>query len=119
LRDHALHALAIRDHPIYVLGAPNLSTAPVQIIELVRIGHAHSFRQFSESDAGHLARAVALVEARHPVHAVFLVSNAGKPYRCEGFQTDIRDRLPLIINSSLVARVIETGLAGVLAFGEQ
>jgi predicted RecB family nuclease len=30
-RDHALHALAIRDQTIYVLGAPNLPTAPVRI----------------------------------------------------------------------------------------
>jgi predicted RecB family nuclease len=31
LRDHALHALAIRDQTIYVLGAPKLPTAPVRI----------------------------------------------------------------------------------------
>jgi predicted RecB family nuclease len=31
LRDHALHALAIRDQTIYVLGAPILPTAPVRI----------------------------------------------------------------------------------------
>jgi predicted RecB family nuclease len=31
LRDHALHALAIRDHTIYVLGAPRLPTARVRI----------------------------------------------------------------------------------------
>ena len=31
LRDHALHALAIRDQTIYVLGAPMLPTAPVRI----------------------------------------------------------------------------------------
>jgi predicted RecB family nuclease len=31
LRDHALHALAIRDQTIYVLGAPTLPTAPVRI----------------------------------------------------------------------------------------
>ena len=30
-RDHALHALAIRDQTIYVLGAPELPTAPVRI----------------------------------------------------------------------------------------
>jgi hypothetical protein len=51
LHDHTLHAhaLAIRDHTIDALGAPNLSTAPVRIIQLVQIGCAHSFRQFSES----------------------------------------------------------------------
>jgi predicted RecB family nuclease len=31
LRDHALHALAIRDRTIYVLGAPKLPSAPVRI----------------------------------------------------------------------------------------
>jgi predicted RecB family nuclease len=31
LRDHALHALAIRDQTIYVLGAPKVPTAPVRI----------------------------------------------------------------------------------------
>jgi predicted RecB family nuclease len=31
LRDHALHALAIRDQTIYVLGAPELPTAPARI----------------------------------------------------------------------------------------
>ena len=31
LRDHALHALAIRDQTIYVLGAPKLPTAPVRM----------------------------------------------------------------------------------------
>jgi len=31
LRDHALHALAIRDQTIYVLGTPKLPTAPVRI----------------------------------------------------------------------------------------
>jgi predicted RecB family nuclease len=31
LRDHALHALAIRDQTIYVLGAPKLPTAPMRI----------------------------------------------------------------------------------------
>ena len=31
LRDHALHALAVRDQTIYVLGAPKLPTAPVRI----------------------------------------------------------------------------------------
>ncbi|MCP1849723.1 MULTISPECIES: TM0106 family RecB-like putative nuclease [unclassified Bradyrhizobium] len=30
-RDHALHALAIRDQTIYVLGAPTIPTAPVRI----------------------------------------------------------------------------------------
>jgi predicted RecB family nuclease len=30
-RDHALHALAVRDRTIYVLGAPKLPTAPVRI----------------------------------------------------------------------------------------
>lgn len=39
LRDYALHALAIRDRTIYVLGAPKLPSAPVCIYRFIRQHH--------------------------------------------------------------------------------
>jgi predicted RecB family nuclease len=43
LRDHALHALAIRDQTIYVLGAPKFPSAPVRIYFDIEGDPEHGF----------------------------------------------------------------------------